>query len=441
MNARLYIIIAAVVYSICLFFQSYFLEQNDFFANFGLFTLMFSAFIVIYKYSSQVEFKQLAYLGVFLHVISILALPNLSPDFYRFLWDGELITQGINPYFSKPPEYLDSTWFQNSPYIQELYSGITELSKDHYTCYPSVNQVYFYLSTVFTDNVLVNVVLMRLLMFATMLLGFKYAMKMLKQLHLIQNRIWLFAMNPFVIIELTTNLHYEGVMMSFLIIGLYYVLNHKLILGALFWAMAINVKLTPLLMIPFVFKYLKWKKATVLYVVGGLFTAGLLFTFLWPSAFENFKTSLELYSSNFEFNASFYYIWREIDYWRLGWNNIKVIGPIITKIGLIVIAALAFIPKMNTKEAVFKWMMLGAVAYLLFATTVHPWYVAMPLALSIFVKNSYSIVAWSFLAMLSYGLYAELPNWSQTLFLWIEYAVVLIWLIVEWRRRCLSESI
>lgn len=395
---------------------------------------MFASFLVIYRHSKAIEFKKLAYLGIFLHLISSVAIPNLSPDFYRFIWDGELITQGIHPYFTKPPAHIHSDWFLSSPYLQEVYVGITDLSKDHYTCYPSINQLYFYLSAIVSDNLIVNVIVMRLLMFATMLLGFKFAVRILKELEIDIKRIWLFALNPFAIIELTTNLHYEGVMMSFMLIGLYYIFKNKLILGALFWALAINVKLTPLLMIPFVFKYLKWKKATVLYVFGGIFTTGMLFAFLWPSAFHNFKTSLDLYSKNFEFNASLYYIWREIDYWRLGWNNIAVIGPLITKLGLVAILGLAFVPKIQSKQDVFKWMLLGSVAYLLFATTIHPWYVAMPLALSLFVKNSYAIVVWSFLVMLSYGLYAGLPEIWQTSFLWVEYGVVLIWLVVEYRR-------
>ena len=51
--------------------------------------------------------------------------------------------------------------------------------------------------------------------------------------------------------------------------------------------------------------------------------------------------------------------------------------------------------------------MLFAVSFYLFlSTTVHPWYIATPLLLSVFTKYKFPLV-WSFMVMLSYSAYGK----------------------------------
>ena len=62
--------------------------------------------------------------------------PTLSDDAYRYVWDGVLIADGINPYLFKPsdealPEY------QQSAMYPELNSA------EFYSVYPPVSQLVF----------------------------------------------------------------------------------------------------------------------------------------------------------------------------------------------------------------------------------------------------------------------------------------------------------
>ena len=68
--------------------------------------LFFFAYLLIERLASP--FWLLAGLGIISRLVFLPAIPNLSQDFYRFLWDGRLLLQGINPYLVTPEAYLQA---------------------------------------------------------------------------------------------------------------------------------------------------------------------------------------------------------------------------------------------------------------------------------------------------------------------------------------------
>ena len=329
----------------------------------------------------------------------------MSPDVYRFIWDGEILTHGIHPYAYTPKELTEQTFFQSSDYLKSVYSEITNLSRSNYSLYPTVNQLYFVLPAYITENVFLAVLLMKVSVMATAILGYIYLKKILRKLKIATNNAWIIAINPFVITELTGNLHFEGVMLSFLFVAFYFVLTKKWVLAALFWAIAVNVKLTPLILLPFLFRFVGWKAALKLYSLVGVFSVVLFGIYLWPSVFPNFMSSIELYFNNFQFNSSLFSITEYLVYPVYDYETILVVGPLLSKIGMLIICLLAILKPITDGRVWFERMVWGYLIYLVFATTIHPWYIVFPLGLSIFTKNSF-MIGWSFLIVLSYGFYA-----------------------------------
>ena len=92
---------------ICLLFYivfAYDLERSDFIK---LITLIGTLFFITNKIIqiNKDFFWFLTGIGITFRLLFIAILPNLSQDFYRFIWDGRLISQGISPYLFTPENY------------------------------------------------------------------------------------------------------------------------------------------------------------------------------------------------------------------------------------------------------------------------------------------------------------------------------------------------
>ena len=86
---------------------AYDLVRSDFIKLISLYVALFfitSRLIKMYGWN----FWLLAGIGIACRVIFMPAIPNLSQDFYRFIWDGQLMVQGVNPYLFTPEMLLSN---------------------------------------------------------------------------------------------------------------------------------------------------------------------------------------------------------------------------------------------------------------------------------------------------------------------------------------------
>jgi amino acid transporter len=81
-------------YFVCLY--CLLLERTDFLPYFLLITFFFTYKII---QTEKNNFNFLILISVLFRLL-IFSLPNLSQDFYRFIWDGRLILLGLNPFTS-----------------------------------------------------------------------------------------------------------------------------------------------------------------------------------------------------------------------------------------------------------------------------------------------------------------------------------------------------
>jgi len=429
-SVLLFLLISGISY----FFLGYVTTQDNFIFNISFYALAFASFLGIVVLKDTISTKTLLISSVLVHGVFLLSIPTLSPDVYRFLWDGELITLGIHPYMFTPNELVQAGNIEMTPYLKELYANITDLSRSNYSLYPSVNQVYFLIPAWLTDNLLVAIVIMRLLMMGTFFVGVYFIRKTLVLLNSSEKQVFLFALNPLVIVEATGNLHFEAVMFSFLAIAIYFILQNKWVLGAVIFACAVNIKLTPLLLLPFFLNYLGWMKSIKFYLTTLVASGLIMVVFLWPSVFSNFMQSITLYFNNFEFNSSAYRLSAYLLHPIFSYDTALIVGPSLSKLALVVIIALSLFSLRKKKETLFLFMLFGYVLYLLLATTIHPWYLIIPLGLSIYTTYRFMLY-WSFIVMMSYSFYALGESTLVNGLISIEYIGLLLWIIFEVKKK------
>ncbi|MGK0210904.1 MAG: alpha-1,6-mannosyltransferase [Polaribacter sp.] len=411
---------------------AYDLERTDFIKLISLYTTLFFLFykkVQIFK----TNFWLLAGLGIFFRLLFITSIPNLSQDFYRFLWDGRLVFQGINPYLISPEMYLSNGNLVVAQ-AQLLYEGMGALNGSHFSNYPPVNQLLFSIAALFSGkSILGSVVVLRIIIILADIGVLFFGRKLLKQLNLDESNIFWYFLNPFIIIELTGNLHFEGVMLFFIIASLYYLYKRKWIIAAILLGLSVSVKLIPLLFLPLLFQWFMKNKSSarvgfsklVRFYLLTLATIILSFAPFYSNEFLiNFTNTIGLWFQDFEFNASVYYIIRWIGFKAVGWNLIGSVGKILPMVTIAFIFSITFFRKNNKLKQLITAFLIAISFYFLLSTTVHPWYVATPLLLSVFTKYRFPLV-WSFVVILSYSAYGS-EGFSENLwFIALEYSAVI----------------
>ncbi len=402
----------------------YFLERD---ATIRLFSLYGALFYLAYKLLQleKFNFRFLLAVGILFRLILLASLPGLSTDFFRFLWDGHLVAQGVNPYLFKPGEVLPQLEAQIDHALR-LYEGMGNLSREHYSNYPPLNQWFFYAAVwlggkTFTGSVLAMRALIILGDLAILFLG----RNLLKQLNRSPHLIFWYFLNPLVIIELSGNLHFEGIMLAFFLAALYLLQKGKWLAASPFYAASISMKLVPLLALPLIIPYLGWRKGCAMISLTVFLSALSFFPFVGDTLAQNYLDTVGLWFSNFEFNAGLYNLVKAIAV-PLGakpWVLIGAYGKVILVLMTLLVGVLVIWRKQITFGRYLGTLLLVYTVFYLLGATVHPWYIILPLLLAVFTDYRYPVL-WSALVVLSYSAYAN-PEFSENMtLLAIEYFVL-----------------
>jgi len=423
---------------------AYSITRTDYLKLIILYAILFFLFYKLII-NNKNNFYYLAIIALVFRLIFLLAIPNLSQDFYRFIWDGRMILNGFNPYLYTPESFISKGSFPVNQ-AQELYLGMKPLNASHFTNYPPINQLCFSLASLFANTSIVgSAAVLRLLIIAADLGTLYFGKKLLKKLNVPINTIFLYVLNPFIIIELTGNLHFESVMIFFLIWSLYLLHVGQWRWSAMLIACSISTKLVPLIFLPL---FIRWfiptinpskifkeylphlKKLITFYTIIGVFVFLMFLPFFSLEFISNYSKTVGLWFGNFEFNASLYYIAREIGYLFRGWNEIAIISKILPVFVFLFVLYLALFKKNPSIKTLAPHLLMAFTFYLFMSTTIHPWYIATLLIISLFTNYKFPLI-WSGVIVLSYMAYANSNNSENLWIIGLEYLAVYGYFIWE----------
>lgn len=383
------------------------------------------------------NFKVLFCFGILIRIVLLFTTPNFSQDFYRFIWDGQLLLKGINPYAFVPNELilLKDIGF---PHKELLHVGMGELSAQHYSNYLPLNQLIFALASFLSfDNLFANILWLRIFIILADIGTLLLAKSLLHTYQISTEALFLYFLNPLILIELTANLHFEGVMIFLFMLAIYGLQKQNLVLSAISYGGSIMFKLLPLMLLPLWIRSENFKKTLWWYFLIASFCVGLWLPFAHDNALNHYLQTLEQWFSNFKFNGGIYALSEFIaknHFDAKPWIFIKDYGSFHKTITLGFILFLSLYSKKKSAKDITQ-LALGVLSfYFLLSPTVHPWYLSFLIILCCFTPYRYPLV-WSALIYLSYYAYTQ-PNFKENgSFLSIEYLVVIVYLVFEFLKK------
>ncbi|MDQ2662539.1 MAG: glycosyltransferase 87 family protein [Candidatus Eremiobacteraeota bacterium] len=186
--------------------------------------------------------------AVLFRAVAVVAVPFASTDIYRYVWDGRVISAGINPYSYRPAD----------PHLRALrdasvYPNINRKATAR-TIYPPVAEGVFYLATRFGGVTAMKVTMTCFDIAAGLLL-----MRLLYLSGIPVQRILLYAWHPLIVWEFAGNGHVDAIAVAFIAAAvLAYRYDRALLVGAAL-AAATLVKFLPALLLAPLYRRWDWK--------------------------------------------------------------------------------------------------------------------------------------------------------------------------------------
>jgi hypothetical protein len=309
-------------------------------------------------------------LGIIFRLALIAPEPTvLSKDMYRYIWDGRVQQNGINPYLYPPgADQLESIR------DDKIFPNINR--KDYPTLYPAGAQIifrFFYLlvgdSVTGYKSLMVFFDILTLLVLAVLLQNWGLNL----------SRIIVYAWNPLVIFEIAYSGHLEGLTVFLMVAALYLYAVHKKIPAIIMLALSAAVKLYPgLLLAALLNRGLRVKgiiafAATIVvlylpYIGAGGQISGFLPVYLkYP--YESFNLGLK------------YLVLRLIpglDYYLLSLLFIIVLA---------IVGVIVFLKEKKDIEVLRHAYILTGLLLILMPASLHPWYVILIIPFLVIYPN------------------------------------------------------
>ncbi len=410
-----------------------------------LLSAYFAAFViylyltVVSPHNTNVDFW--FYGSIVLRALFLFSIPNLSDDFYRFIWDGRLLASGNHPFAQLPVYYIDNN-ISIQGIDEELFKSLN--SPEYFTIYPALSQYVFWLAASLAPHSVYGSVLVIKMVIFTAEIGSLFLLRnLIRDFNLPPSRVLLYALNPLVIIELVGNTHLDALMIFFVLLAIVFLNSRREAFSAVAFSAAICIKIVPVIFFPVIIQRLGWRKAWKFCAIT-LITSLVIFLPLFDrQIISGFYESIGYYFNRFEFNASIYYVVRWLGWLIFGFNIIQYAGIILGGIAFLVIIRIAFHTKQASSASAatldqdfFTGLLFVHLTYLLFTTTVHPWYVSMLLMFAVLTEFRF-VVLWTAMIYLTYAGYMQ-HTFRENLWLTaIEYTIVLGYLAYEilWERK------
>jgi hypothetical protein len=221
-------------------------------------------------------------IGALLRIGTFPSTPILEDDFYRYLWDGAVTANGINPYSYAPGD------ISNNPAVPSRLNQLAEESSpvaeriNHpklRTIYPPVAQVAFFLAYRLAPW---NMLAWRGVLLFFDIITVSLLLMLLRALNLPRLWVSIYWWNPLLIKEVFNSGHMDVIVLPFVLGALLFAIYQKPFWAVGSLALAMGAKLWPIILLPLLIRPLFGDVKRLIKVCSlvGLILAGVFYPIL-----------------------------------------------------------------------------------------------------------------------------------------------------------------
>lgn len=380
-------------------------------------------------------------IGLIIRALLLFSFPVLEDDFNRYLWDGAVTGNSINPYLYAPLEALNNERQDLEGLSLQAGKFLENVNHPHLkTIYPPVSQLVFTLSYKLAPF---NLIALKIIYLLFDLVTFFLLLYTFRILSLSPLNILIYWWNPLLLNEVFVSAHFEVLIFPFLFSALLLINSRYIVsaMGAL--SLAVGVKLWPVFLFPLFLKKNFYRFQDILkpFASFGVF---MVFVFL-PLAAATLDSSsgLVAYSKSWENNSSVFRIFlysfeQLLSYMDIhpghGQRYARNFVAILTVLWVLY-QAIKF--DKTFYDLLRRSLFIVAVIFLI-SPTQFPWYFVWMLPF-LAVTPRFSLLLLTSLLPLYYLRYYFEPMGRLDVFnnyvVWIEFVPVWILLILEYSKK------
>jgi hypothetical protein len=373
----------------------------------------------------------------------LFSAPILEDDYYRYLWDGAVTANGINPYKYSPEEVLGGTGIPTE--LSELAKESGEIihginHPEVRTIYPPIAQAFFALSYWLDSWSLISWKLILIVFdLATLSLIFN-ALGILK---LPSSYLIIYWWNPLLLKEIFNSAHLDVLVFPFVLSAIIMASQNRYIRSTVTLIIGMGIKLWPAFLLPILLRPIISKPKELLSaLVVAVISIGVLFLPIYLSGLDN-SSGFIAYGQSWQNNDSAFRILiyiSELGLNLLGYETFhKFSVARFLVIALIAIwIAYTALGKTFKNEDLFKKSLLIIAFVFLISPTQFPWYYTWLIPF-LAIKPRFSLLLLTALLPMYYLRYYFEPRGEIEIFtdliVWVEFVPVWILLIWEWRKN------
>jgi len=368
--------------------------------------LMTAIMLVVWR-GNSLNVNMLLWIGITARILLIGTPVFTTHDVERYLWDGAVVLQGLDPFVTSP----------DAPVVADLraYWPTPEENAKYPTIYPPGSLLLFAFSALFGP--MVGIYVWKLIVAGAGVATLFVAANLFKRLD-VERHFALIALSPLLILEGGVGGHIDSVTTLMILLSVQSFINKRFGFAGAFIGLATSVKLFPIVFLaPMVGKLgiARLKRHHLILAFGVLVPITLIYGSALLAGYESVGV-LETFLKKWRFGSPLHLL---IEGYFEGNNQI------IVSLGLAIFLTVGVLVIVH-RDFIFGMLAMGAALFFV-SPVVYPWYLMMLVPFAAMRPSAFMLI-WLALAPLSYEVidrYNDIGIWAPLS--WPVYAIAIGW--------------